>query len=95
MEWRYLPVRMADVIGYGEQILNNRLGTSDAHLGENWGQRFLHRHSSEPQLTTSKRIDEQRVMAKNPTYVMEFYVMVSGACSTSSNSLLKYLTLAI
>ncbi|EUC57432.1 pogo transposable element protein, putative, partial [Rhizoctonia solani AG-3 Rhs1AP] len=79
MECRFLPVRMIHVVGYGKQILNNRLGTNDAHLGHNWGRRLLERHSSELQVTTSKRIDEHRVMAKNPVYVMEFYVILSNA----------------
>lgn len=76
MERRFLPVRMTHVVGCAEKILNNRLGTTDAHLGQHWGQRFMERHT-ELRLTTSKRIDERRVMAKNPAYVMEFYVLVS------------------
>jgi hypothetical protein len=31
----------------------------------------------ELKLTTSKHIDEHCVMAKNPSYIMEFYVLVS------------------
>jgi hypothetical protein len=76
MEHRFLPVRMTHVIGCAEAILKNRLQTKDVHLGQHWGECFMKRHP-ELKLTTSKRIDERRVMAKNPSYIMEFYVLVS------------------
>lgn len=76
MERRYLPFRLADVVACAEAIRNNRLGFSGAKLGRHWREQFLSRHP-ELKLTTSKRIDEKRVMAKNPAYIMEYYVMVS------------------
>jgi hypothetical protein len=75
MERRFLPVRLTHVIACAESILNHRLATTDAHLGENWYQRFLDQHP-DFRLTTKKRIDEKRVMARNPAYIMEFYVLV-------------------
>jgi hypothetical protein len=75
LERRFLPARMLHVIGCAEAILRNRLGTSDVHLGKHWGERFLDRHPK-LKLTTSKLIDERCVMAKNPYYIMEFYILV-------------------
>jgi hypothetical protein len=76
-ERRFLPVRLVHIIGCAETIWNNKNGTSGEHLGVHWSEGFMKRH---PELTlmTSKRIDEKRVMAKNPAYIMEFYVLVSS-----------------
>jgi hypothetical protein len=84
MERRYLPVRLSHVIACAESILNNRRATTDAHLGENWYRRFLERHPNF-RLTTSKRIDEKRVMARNPAYIMEFYMLVSFRSDVTSS----------
>ncbi|KAF8721838.1 DDE superfamily endonuclease, partial [Rhizoctonia solani] len=55
----------------------NCMGDPAAYLGKHWIEQFLNRHP-ELKVTTSKRIDEKRVMAKNPANVMEFYVILSN-----------------
>lgn len=79
MERRYLPVRLIHIVGCAEAIWNNKNGTTNEHLGQHWVTGFMKRHP-ELKLTTSKRIDERRVMAKNPEYIMEYYTLVSLQC---------------
>lgn len=75
MERRYLPVRPVHLVSCAESILAHRLG-SEVTLGRHWIARFLDRH---PQVMKkqSHTIDQRRVMAKNPEYIMEFYILVS------------------
>lgn len=89
MERRYLPVRLAHVIGCAEMIGNNKNGTAGEHLGVNWSVGFMKRHP-ELTLTTNKRIDERRVMAKNPAYIIEFYVLVGYLPMSDTEYILKY-----
>ncbi|KAF8758803.1 zinc finger protein [Rhizoctonia solani] len=53
------------------------MGDPAAYLGKHWIEQFLNCHP-ELKVTTSKRIDEKCVMAKNPANVMEFYVILSN-----------------
>jgi hypothetical protein len=76
MERHYLPVRLSHIVGCAETIWNQKNNTTEEHLGTHWYEGFMKRHP-ELTITTSKRIDERRVMAKNPAYIIEFYVLVS------------------
>lgn len=76
MERRFLPVRLSHLRDYAEAILRGQHGpNADNMLSEHWDDRFQQRHP-ELRVTTSKQIDEKRVMAKNPEYIMDFYVKV-------------------
>ncbi|KAG9121440.1 hypothetical protein FRC07_002603 [Ceratobasidium sp. 392] len=77
MEQQFLPVRLPHIVGCAELILRNRPGVSSVKLGRHLIERFLARHP-ELKVTTNKRVDERRVMAKNPVNIMEFYVMFSN-----------------
>ncbi|KAF8594770.1 hypothetical protein BDV93DRAFT_549088 [Ceratobasidium sp. AG-I] len=74
------PAQEDELIAWAcaEAILREKYGP-DANiiLGEHWDERFCKRHP-EVKVTTSKAIDEKRVMAKNPAYVMDFYVKLSN-----------------
>lgn len=74
MERRFLPVRLIHLLSCAESILSKRLGNA-VTIGRHWVARFLGRH---PELLTKQGrvVDQKRVMAKNPEYIMEFYIMV-------------------
>ncbi|CAE6401416.1 unnamed protein product [Rhizoctonia solani] len=77
IEQQYLPLRLVHLIACAEMIWNNKNGTTGKPLGVHWYEGFMEHH---PDLTftTNKQISERRVMAKNPAYIMEFYVLLSN-----------------
>ena len=75
MERQFLPVRLMHIILCAEMIWNKKNNTKGKHLGLHWHEGFIQCHS-ELALTMNKRINVQQVMAKNPAYIIEFYVLV-------------------
>lgn len=76
MQRQFLPVWPMHIISCTEVIVRRRLGDPSITFGHHWIERFLAWHP-ELKTTTSKKIDTQRVMAKNPVNIMEFYVLMS------------------
>jgi hypothetical protein len=67
-------VHLSHLRDYALAILQNQAGPDeDVMVGEHWVDRFRDRHP-DLQVAMSENIDEKRVMAKNPTNIMDFYV---------------------